>query len=33
MSIKIAIVEDDVRVRGTLARLIDSTEGFHCVSQ
>lgn len=33
MPIKIAIVEDDVRVRGTLARLIDSTEGFCCVSQ
>ena len=33
MPIKIAIVEDDVRVRGTLARLIDSTEGFRCVSQ
>jgi DNA-binding NarL/FixJ family response regulator len=33
MPIKIAIVEDDVRVRGTLARLIDSTEGFSCVSQ
>jgi len=33
MTIKIAIVEDDVRVRGSLARLIDSTEGFCCVSQ
>jgi len=33
MPIKIAIVEDDVRVRGSLARLIDSTEGFCCVSQ
>jgi len=33
MPIKIAIVEDDVRVRGSLARLIDSTEGFSCVSQ
>jgi DNA-binding NarL/FixJ family response regulator len=31
--ITIAIVEDDVRVRGSLARLIDSTEGFCCVSQ
>lgn len=33
MTIKIAIVEDDVRVRSSLARLIDSTEGFCCVSQ
>src|ERR1051325_7139668 len=33
MPIKIAVVEDDVRVRGSLARLIDSTEGFCCVSQ
>jgi len=33
MPIKIAIAEDDVRVRGSLARLIDSTEGFCCVSQ
>jgi len=33
MPIKIAIVEDDVRLRGTLARLIDSTPGFCCVSQ
>jgi DNA-binding NarL/FixJ family response regulator len=33
MPIKIAIVEDDVRVRNSLARLIDSTEGFCCVSQ
>ena len=33
MPIKISIVEDDVRVRSTLARLIDSTEGFCCVSQ
>ena len=33
MPIKVAIVEDDVRVRGSLARLIDSTEGFRCVSQ
>src|SRR5215813_14129695 len=31
--IKISIVEDDVKVRGSLARLIDSTEGFVCVSQ
>lgn len=33
MPIKIAIVEDDVRVRSSMARLIDSTEGFCCVSQ
>jgi len=33
MLINISIVEDDVRVRGSLARLIDSTEGFRCVSQ
>jgi DNA-binding NarL/FixJ family response regulator len=33
MVIKVAIVEDDVRVRGDLARLIDSTAGFCCVSQ
>jgi DNA-binding NarL/FixJ family response regulator len=33
MNIKIAIVEDDVRVRVSLARLIDSTAGFTCVSQ
>jgi DNA-binding NarL/FixJ family response regulator len=31
--IDIAIVEDDVRLRSTLARLVDSTEGFCCVSQ
>lgn len=33
MPIKIAIVEDDVKVRVSLARLIDSTDGFSCVSQ
>lgn len=33
MSINISIVEDDVKVRGSLARLIDSAEGFCCVSQ
>jgi DNA-binding NarL/FixJ family response regulator len=31
--ITVSIVEDDVRVRGTLARLIDRSEGFRCVSQ
>ncbi|MBC8097074.1 MAG: response regulator transcription factor [Akkermansiaceae bacterium] len=33
MPISVSIVEDDVKVRGSLARLIDSTEGFTCVSQ
>ncbi len=33
MQIHVSIVEDDVKVRGSLARLIDSTEGFSCVSQ
>jgi DNA-binding NarL/FixJ family response regulator len=33
MPIHISIVEDDVKVRGSLAKLIDSTEGFSCVSQ
>ena len=33
MQIRVSIVEDDVNVRGSLARLIDSTEGFSCVSQ
>jgi DNA-binding NarL/FixJ family response regulator len=32
-AITVSIVEDDVKVRGSLARLIDSTEGFTCVSQ
>jgi DNA-binding NarL/FixJ family response regulator len=32
-SITVSIVEDDVKVRNSLARLIDSTEGFTCVSQ
>lgn len=31
--IPVAIVEDDLKFRSTLARLIDSTEGFCCVSQ
>jgi len=31
--ISVSIVEDDVKVRGSLARLIDSTENFCCVSQ
>ncbi len=33
MTIAVSIVEDDVRVRGALARLIDRSEGFRCVSQ
>jgi DNA-binding NarL/FixJ family response regulator len=33
MPIHVSIVEDDVKVRGSMARLIDSTEGFSCVSQ
>jgi DNA-binding NarL/FixJ family response regulator len=33
MPIKVAIVEDDVRVRSSLAQLIHSTAGFNCVSQ
>jgi len=33
MSISVSIVEDDAEVRGTLARLIDSSPGFRCVSQ
>lgn len=33
MSIKVAIVEDDVRLRTNLARWIDSWPGLRCVSQ
>jgi DNA-binding NarL/FixJ family response regulator len=33
MNINVSIVEDDVRVRTSLARLIDSTEGLQCASQ
>ncbi|HTV63122.1 MAG TPA: response regulator transcription factor, partial [Verrucomicrobiae bacterium] len=33
MQISVSIVEDDVKVRGSLARLIDSTDHFSCVSQ
>ena len=32
-AIQVSIVEDEVKFRGTLARLIDSTAGFCCVSQ
>jgi len=31
--IKVAIVEDDARVRKSLAQLIDLSEGFRCVNQ
>lgn len=33
MSISVSIIEDDAGVRTTLARLIDSSPGFRCVSQ
>jgi len=33
MSISVSIVEDDAGVRATLARLIDSSPGFQCLSQ
>ena len=32
MSIAVSIVEDDPRVRASLAKLVDSTPGFRCVS-
>src|SRR3954468_21772881 len=32
-SIAISVVEDDGKLRASLARLIDSAEGFTCVSQ
>jgi DNA-binding NarL/FixJ family response regulator len=32
MSISVSIVEDDARVRASLARLVDSTPGYRCVS-
>jgi DNA-binding NarL/FixJ family response regulator len=31
--IKVAVVEDDVKVRSNLARMLDSSPGFCCVSQ
>jgi DNA-binding NarL/FixJ family response regulator len=31
--ITVSIVDDDVRVRSTLARLIDRSDGFECASQ
>jgi DNA-binding NarL/FixJ family response regulator len=33
MSISVSIVEDDAHVRASLAKLIDSSPGFRCVSQ
>jgi CheY-like chemotaxis protein len=33
MSIRVSIVEDNGRVRGSLARLITLTDGFECVSE
>ncbi len=33
MSIRVSIVEDDAGVRASLARLIDSSPGFRCLSQ
>ena len=33
MSISVSIVEDDAGVRATLAKLIDSSPGFRCLSQ
>ena len=33
VDIRVSIVEDDARVRGTLGRLIDRSPGFCCVSQ
>src|SRR4051794_4566180 len=32
-TISVSIVEDDVKVRASLTRLICSTEGFSCVGQ
>ncbi len=33
ITITVSIVEDDVRVRGSLARMVDATNGLSCVSQ
>jgi DNA-binding NarL/FixJ family response regulator len=33
MSIAVSIVEDDAKVRASLAKLIDSSPGFRCLSQ
>ena len=33
MPINVSIVEDNDKLRGTLARLLDRSDGFHCLSQ
>src|SRR5208282_3768491 len=33
MPISVSIVEDNDKLRGTLARVLDRAEGFHCASQ
>jgi len=33
MSVTVSIVEDNDQLRGTLARVINRAEGFHCLSQ
>lgn len=33
MTISVSIVEDDLKVRESLARLIDSSAGYRCISQ
>jgi DNA-binding NarL/FixJ family response regulator len=33
MTISVSIVEDDLKVRESLAKLIDSSQGYRCVSQ
>ena len=33
MSISVSIVEDNDKLRATLARLLDRSEGFRCLSQ
>ena len=33
MNISVSIVEDDAQVRASLAKLIDSSSGYRCVSQ
>jgi DNA-binding NarL/FixJ family response regulator len=32
-SIRVSVVEDDARVRGSFSRLVDRSQGFSCVSQ
>ena len=33
MPISVSIVEDNDKLRGTLARVLNRTDGFRCVSQ